>query len=100
MIIQKEMFVGCVGVHTDGCGFQRAVGSGDKAANQFSHSLGFLGVHDASEHIGLSGFAFMMDGNFYALAEIGKSVEKTIWRVFPDMDGTIACDKLSVVRFR
>ena len=100
MIIQKEVFVGCVGVHADGCGFQGAVGSGDKAANQLSHSFSFLGVHGSTDDIGLSVFAFVMDGNFYALAKIGKSVEKTVWRVLPNMDGTVAREKLFVVGFR
>jgi len=100
VMVEDKVFVGGIGVHADNGGFQGAVRRGQKTAEQFAHVFYFVFRHVAADGMGLGVFSLMMDGDLHAVAEVGKAVEKTVWIVFPDMNGAVLRLKLLMLRLR
>ena len=100
MIIKNEMFVGCIGVHADHTGFQNAISVRQKSAQQRAHGFNLMLAHFPLDCFRVRTLSFMMHGRFYAIAQIGKAVEETMRRIFPDMDGTFFRLKLLCLRAR
>jgi hypothetical protein len=97
MVVEDEVFVGSIGVNANNGGFKRSAGGGQKTAEQVADGFGFGGANVAANGIGMGVFALMMDGDFDAVAQVGKAVEKAVWFIFPDVDGAVLREEVFVM---
>ena len=89
MVINNEMFVGRIGVHANHTGFQNAISVRQKSAQQRAHGFNLMLAHFPLDCFRVRTLSLMMHGHFYAIAQIGKAVEETMRRIFPDIDRAV-----------
>src|SRR5258705_5621116 len=88
MVIEQEMLIRRVRIKANRGGLQRALRFGHEPAQKRAHGFNFLRRYVAPDMVRIRTFAFVMKGNFHAVAEVREAVEKPARRILPNVDRT------------